>query len=149
MVAELMKKFPAYGLCPPCMFKLSKVITSVVFLQPNFCINFSLPLFMTVRKVLYFAVWVVRRMPKTKLEFHPFSAVRDSFFCPQPEDLPYCGDNGPSYTGRKISASLSYVTVRGGREDEKGTGWGSNTPNALSLPLSPRTSTDGPTKWVL
>lgn len=40
---------------------------------------------------------------------------------------------GVVYTGRKISASLGYVAVRG--EGKMEIAWGSKTPSALSLPL--------------
>jgi hypothetical protein len=50
------------------------------------------------------------------------------------------------YTGRKISASLSYVTVRGEGKMERSRG--SKTSYALSLPLLPRTSAGWPTMCV-
>jgi hypothetical protein len=57
------------------------------------------------------------------------------------------GNNiGKVYTGHKISASLSYVTVRGvGRWKGQG---GAKTPYALWLPLPPRTSTGWPPTCV-
>jgi hypothetical protein len=50
------------------------------------------------------------------------------------------------YTGRKISASLSYVTVRGEGKLERTRS--SKTPHALSLPLPPRTLASWPPTCV-
>jgi hypothetical protein len=49
-------------------------------------------------------------------------------------------------TGRKISATLSYVTVGGEGKMERARG--SNTPYALSFPLPLRTSAGWPTMCV-
>jgi hypothetical protein len=48
------------------------------------------------------------------------------------------------YTGRKITASLCYVTARGKRKMESARG--SKTPNALQLPLLSRATAGRPTK---
>jgi hypothetical protein len=57
--------------------------------------------------------------PNPKLQDHHLSAVRNCFSIilaailhPQPEDMPCCGDKGPTYYGSS-NASFSSVTIPG------------------------------------
>jgi hypothetical protein len=110
----------------------------------------------SISTIIFFFVYFSYSSPSMGRLYRPyqFRIYFQNNACFQASDkTPWTGDlsQGVFFTGRKISASLSYVTVTGYGNMESAWGGGSKTPYALSLgglPLPLRTSAGWPPTCV-